>query len=100
MTACQVITGLFPDVAGLRGRIHRISAYTMALLYLPVLAFIVSSSQLGLFAQIVCSVLGLYMITGFIFVVLLGKARSKYLVYQATYVLAFQVAILIAAYLS
>lgn len=97
---CQFIAALAPDVDGWRGVVHRWSAWTMAVLYLPLSVLIIASPQLELFTQILCGLLLAYMLIGFVLVAIMGKAKAKYLPLQASYIVAFQLIILLAAYIS
>jgi hypothetical protein len=96
--ACQFIAALAPDVDGWRGVVHRWSAWLMAVLYLPLSILIIISPQLGIITQVLCSLLLAYMFIGFVLVAVMGKAKSKYLPLQASYIVAFQFIILLAAY--
>ena len=97
---CQFIAALAPDVSGWRGIAHRWSAWLMAVLYLPLSALIILSPQLTLPMRIICSLLLAYMLVGFLLVAVMGKAKSKYLPLQASYIVSFQLIILVAAYMS
>lgn len=97
--ACQLVTAASPDTAGLSRTIHRIAAYTMAALYLPLTALILAAPRISVAARVLDSLAGLYMLATFVAVVLLGKAKTRYLLFQALYIVAFQCVILIAAYL-
>jgi hypothetical protein len=96
---CQVITALAPDTQGLSRTVHRWAAYTMAVLYLPLVALIVIASSISSLARFICVPIALYMLVSFVVVALMGRAKNKYLAFQASYIMAFQVAILVAAYL-
>ena len=96
---CQILVGLAPDTSGWSRTIHRWAAYTMGVLYLPLSVLILASDQLSVLARILCSLLAAYMLITFILVAVLRKAKSKYLFFQASYLVAFQVLILSAAYL-
>lgn len=95
---CQFVAALAPDVDGWRGVVHRWSAYLMAVLYVPLSVLIITSIHAVLLTQILCSLLLAYMVIGFVFVVMLGKAKEKYLPLQISYIISFQLIILIAAY--
>ena len=97
--ACQLITGALPDTAGLVRRIHRTSAYTMAVSYLPLALSIIAAPKISFVARLLCEILGTYMLFSFITVVILKKAHNWYLLFQALYVVAMQVIILVAAYI-
>jgi hypothetical protein len=96
---CQFVAAVAPDVDGWRGVVHRWSAYLMAVLYVPLSVLIIASSQVALPVQILCSLLLAYMVIGFVLVAMLGKAKEKYLPLQASYIISFQLIILIAAYI-
>jgi len=95
---CQLMTGLFADTSGAQRQIHRIAAYSMAVSYLPLAVVISLSSKLTTLVQVICLLIGLYMAVSFTLLVLLQKARDKYLVFQALYVVSFGVLVLVAAY--
>lgn len=97
--ACQILVGLAPDTDGWSRKVHRWAAYTMAVLYLPLSLMIIDSDQLTTLARILCALLALYMLLTFVLVAVARKAKSKYLFFQASYLIAFQVLILSAAYL-
>lgn len=97
---CQFIAALAPDVDGWRGVIHRWSAWLMAILYLPLSVLIIISPQMTLLLQVICSLLLAYMFVGFVLVAMMGKAKSKYLLLQASYIVSFQLIIVLAAYIS
>ncbi len=96
---CQIVTALAPDTQGLSRTIHLVAAFTMATLYLPLTALILAAPHLSVLARVLDSVAGLYMLATFILFVILGKAKARYLLFQASYIMVFQTAILVAAYL-
>jgi hypothetical protein len=95
----QIITALAPDIDGLRRTIHHYAAYTMAILYMPLTVLIFMAPHISGVARVVDGIIGLYLLFSFTIVVILGKARHHFLLFQASYVMAFQCAILVAAYL-
>ncbi len=96
---CQIVTGLAPDTSGWSRKIHRWAAYTMAVLYLPLSVLIIDSGQLTRLTRTICILLALYMLITFVLVAVARKGKGKYLFFQASYLVAFQVLILSAAYL-
>jgi hypothetical protein len=96
--ACQIVTALAPDTQGISRKVHRYAAYTMAVLYLPLVALVITAPGISLPARIIDAFAGVYMLTTFIIIAILGKAKSRYLLFQALYVMVFQIAILAAAY--
>lgn len=96
---CQMLTALAPDTTGGSRKLHRLAAYTMAVLYLPLAVLITVSPELSVAGKVVCSLGVLYMSATFVLVVLLGKLKNRYLKLQVLYIMVFQVLILVAAYL-
>lgn len=97
-TTCQIAIGLFPDTHGWVQQVHRLTAYSMAVLFLPLAVLITLSSQLLPAVQILCALLVLYMFTSFFVIVIMRKVRKYYLFFQTMYIVAFDVIILLAAY--
>lgn len=67
--------------------------------YLPLVALIIATPGISLPARIIDAFAGVYMLTTFVLIAILGKAKGRYLLFQALYVIVFQGAILAAAYL-
>jgi hypothetical protein len=97
--ACQIITALAPDTKGIVRSIHRIAAYTMAILYLPLSWIVLRSPEMSNIARYLGGLLLAYMVVTFICIVLFKLSRKRYLIFQALYVIAFQLIVLFAAYL-
>lgn len=97
---CQCIAAIIPDASGGQRTVHRWAAYVMAILYLPLSVLVVISPRLTLLAQILCSSLLAYMFIGFALVAIMGKAKSRYLLFQSSYIIAFELIIVVAAYIS
>jgi hypothetical protein len=96
---CQVAIGLFPDRPGWMQHVHRLAAYGMAVLFMPLAAVIVVSSELLTLVQVVCTVFLLYMLISFTLIAVLRKNRNRYLLFQVSYIVAFDLIILFAGYL-
>lgn len=96
---CQILVGLAPDTNGWSRKIHHWAAYAMAVLYLPLSILIIDSDQVTALARTICILLTSYMLITFILVAVARKAKDKYLFFQASYLIAFQVLVLSAAYL-
>lgn len=95
----QMITAVIPDTGKHRKLVHDVAASTMSVLYIPLDALILAAPRLSIFAHIVVSVAGIYMVGALVWVVILNRNRDKFLIFQALYIMAFQVAIMAAAYL-
>jgi hypothetical protein len=79
--------------------VHRLAAYGMAVLFMPLAAVIVVSSELLTLVQVVCTVFLLYMLISFTLIAVLRKNRNRYLLFQVSYIVAFDLIILFAGYL-
>jgi len=99
MTACLLTTAIIPDTQGILRKLHRIAAFSMAILYLPLALLISLSSGLEGAARVLCVGLLTYMLATFIIIVLLKKSQKRYLMFQGLYIVAFQLIVLAAAYL-
>lgn len=94
----QLITGLVPATAGWKGSVHYAAAYGLAISLLPLPLSIIASPVLTDVAKIVCGILMIYMWATFALIVILRKARSRFLLFQCLYFVSFQTLVLIAAY--
>lgn len=79
----QCITGVFPDRAGWLSIIHTAAAYTLAVLFIPLTALIIESPVLSTSAQIIASLCLLYMFSTFVLIVVGGRAKNRYLIFQS-----------------
>lgn len=96
--ALQILTGIFPDRPGRSGKIHHITAWAMAWLFLPSAALLAGAPRLSIFGRIIDMALIMYMITAICLLRRSGKARKWFLPLQASYIIAFQLVILVSAY--
>lgn len=96
----QIIAALIPDISGWSSKIHRASAYSGAFLYLPISYLILAAPKISIPARVIGLVCFAYMITACLAYFFVKRARDHYLVFQVLYIMAFQVIILAAAYLS
>jgi hypothetical protein len=97
----QVITAWVPDIEAKghwRSRIHKTAAWSMAVLFLPLATLIATAPTLTPLASIICWCCLAYMI-GALSYWLWRRDQSRFLVFQAFYVIAFQISILAAGYL-
>jgi hypothetical protein len=97
--AFQIGTGLFPDTSGWIRQIHRTFAYGMAILFLPLAALLSISQRLQPVSQFIAVALTGYMLVTFALFVVSRRAHNHYLLFQALYIVAFEVVILVAGYL-
>ncbi|MEO6760956.1 MAG: hypothetical protein ABI220_01090 [Candidatus Saccharimonadales bacterium] len=100
----QLIAAWVPDVPGLKRRIHRPSAYTMAAIMGILLVFLAVAPAISTMAlmvsmialAIMAMVFGIFMIGSVS--QLFSSAKSNYLIFQGSYVAVFFVAVLTVAY--
>lgn len=98
--ALQIVTALIPDIMGWRRLIHRFSAFSMALLYLPMALLIINAPLISSSARVIAIISVFYMISTFILIAILGRAKRNYLIFQTLYVVSMQVVILSGAYIN
>ncbi|HEX3082017.1 MAG TPA: hypothetical protein VHQ86_02080 [Candidatus Saccharimonadia bacterium] len=94
-----LVAAWVPDTTGWLRRLHRWCAYGMAVLFMPLVALIVASPNVGAVARYVDAVLCAYLIGSLTLVTQFGKFKRHYLPLQVSYVVAFEAAILVATYL-
>jgi hypothetical protein len=96
--AAQLIAAWIPAIPGWKSKIHTSVAYFMAFLFIPLAIEIIAASisNVARFIDVLCLV---YMVAAWYLLVMLRKARQKYLLYQSLYVIAMQIIILSSAYI-
>jgi hypothetical protein len=97
--AAQMIAGAVPDTVNWKRRVHRITSYAMAVLFVPLTVYILFAPHISTMARGIGIGCLSYMVGAFFLIILLKRARAHYLIFQALYVVAFQIVILAAAYL-
>ena len=94
-----ITTALVPDAPGWRRQVHRFTAFSMAIMYVPLVGLIANAPQISYVSHVIGTVCLIYMLISFVLVAVLGKAKHQYLVYQTLYIVAMQIAVLSAAYI-
>ncbi len=97
--AALLILAVIPDTSDWKSKLHRQAAYSMAFLFLPLSYYVLASPVITTHARIAGLVCGAYMIIACVLFLFVKKARDRYLLFQALYIMAFQGIILSAAYL-
>jgi hypothetical protein len=95
---CQAVTALLPDIEGWRRVGHKLAAWSMAVLFLPMAILLSTAANLSLTARLICAVLTMYMVVG-VSLVMLRKVKTTFLFFQASYVMALECIVLAATYL-
>lgn len=95
---CQVVTAAVPDISGWYRKVHKLAAWTMAWLFLPMAWLVATAPVMDQPARVICVALAGYMTFGAVMGVA-RKIRARFLFFQASYIVALQLIILTAAYL-
>lgn len=95
----QTITAVIADVPGRKRTVHRLTAYTMAFLFIPLAWLVVFAPATSVFAKVFGILAAAYMTTSFFWGVVLKRSRDKFLTLQVIYIMTLQLVVLVAAYL-
>lgn len=95
----QFVAGLIADTTGLRRRVHRLAAYGMAYLFLPLSFLMIVAPHVSAIGRVIGAVCFSYLVLGWLLIKLVPKTLDNYLILQALYILAFQIQILSAYYI-
>lgn len=97
--ALQVIAGFVPDDARTwRSKVHRVAAYGEAALFVPMSVLITGSSDISRIGVIAGMVALGYFLVSLLLYFFVPKARDHYIIFQALFIVVFQVQILVSAY--
>lgn len=96
---CQCIAGLVADTEGWSHKVHYFAAYTMAYLYLPLSALILFAHNITPLAKVLGAICLTWMVIALLLFWFVKRTRPHYLLFQSSYIVAFQLIILCAAYL-
>jgi hypothetical protein len=95
---CQVIAAVVSDTKDWKKTVHRVAAYLMAVLYIPLAFLILAAQDYSLATRIVCIAAIAYMVLAWCLFLFVRQSRNHYLLIQSAYIILFQCAILFAAY--
>jgi hypothetical protein len=96
---CLFVAAIVPDRAGWQRKVHRIAAYAMAYLFLPLGLLILIAPTVSTPARAIGIICLAYMLVSSILIWTWKLLRESYLVLQSVYIVTFQMIILSAAYL-
>ena len=96
----QVVAAVVPDTQGWNRKIHRVAAYAMAVLYVPISYLILTSQNFSLFTTALCVICISYMVLAWFLFFFVKKSVNYYLIFQSLYIVCFQLVILTTAYVS
>lgn len=96
---CQFITALAPDIQGWKSNLHRLAAYAMAALYVPLTLLILLTANLPIVAHLVAVVGLCFMLFTIIWVSLLGRSKRYFMHFQMVYVMLMQLTFLLPVYI-
>lgn len=96
----NIATAVITDTLGWRRHVHRVTAFGMAILFLPISLLVLLAPATSNLAQVIGWVLMVYMLASFIMVAMLGAGKRHYLIFQTFYLVSWQCILLSAAYIS
>lgn len=96
----QFVAAIVPDIAGWQRNIHQYAAWTMAVLWIPLVLLISFSDTLSVSSRTIGLLGSGYMIGTFILFIISAKARKHFLAYQVSYVIMFQIVLIATVYLN
>lgn len=96
---CALIAAVVPDAGGAQSQVHGIGAWTMAVLMLVLVAALLLTPGIGVFAKFTLAVLASYMLLDWILFLFVRWSRRFFLIFQSSYVLCFYLALLVVGYL-
>jgi hypothetical protein len=97
--ACQCAAGIVADTEGWSRKVHYVAAYTMAYLYLPLGILILFAHGITPLAKGLGAICLTWMVVALLLCWFVKRTRPHYLVFQSSYIIAFQLIIVFAAYL-
>lgn len=95
----QLIAVAVPALPGRKTTIHNIAAYTMAATFIPLTLLVATTESFTEYARVIAIAAALYMLGTLISYMYVKHLREKYLYFQAGYIAAFHVVIVVSAYL-
>ena len=94
----MLIAAYVAEVGGIRSKIHRIAAFSMAILFLPITLLIAASDNSSLFSKYFGAV-SLMVLSIEVVILLISKGYYRFMLpVQASYILIFHLMILVAYY--
>jgi hypothetical protein len=98
MTACVFVTAWVKDLPGIKHTIHLYAAWTMSYLFMPIVGILLISIR-SLIGKVLISAILLAMILLHVYDKSTKLSDSRFLKLQQTYIVLFQVGLLVACYL-
>ena len=95
----QVVAAIVPDNTGTKRIVHRVAAYSMAGLFLPLSVLILTAQHYSVATTVMGIGAIVYMLVAWYLFLFVKSSRQHYLVFQSLYIVSFQIIILASAYL-
>lgn len=89
-----------PTTGGLKTILHDLSSYIMFVLLVPLGILMVLSPHVAVFARIVALLATCYMVLSWYLFAFTKTAKKHFFIFQASYAMSFQFAVLLATYFS
>jgi hypothetical protein len=97
---CATVAAIVPDTgSGWQGKAHGVGAWTMAALLPFLVIVLLFAAGVGVLAKFFLAILLSYMILDWFLFIFVRWSRRYFLIFQASYVFCFYVALLVVAYL-
>ena len=95
----QFIALCIPTTGGLKTRLHDLSSYLMFILLAPLSLLIFLSPHVSVIGRIAAIIAAFYMVIAWFLFAVTKTAKKHFLLYQASYAMSFQLAVLLATYI-
>jgi len=89
----MLVAAYVPEIGGWKTTIHRLAAFSMATLFLPIVVLIALSGELSAVGRVVTVPIAMYMAWQIVFLTVVKRQHPKMLYLQGSYIALFQVAI-------
>lgn len=94
----QFVAVLVPALPGKKELIHNAAAYTMGLTFIP-LSFMIALADVSIVARYITGAAIVYMLMAPLLYAFVRRTHAYYLYFQAAYILAFHIIVLVATYI-
>lgn len=94
-----LIAAWIPDITGWKGKVHGLSAYGAAMLFVPASTVLFLSPNISVFARNMALFVLMYEVVAVTCFTVFEKVKSYHLYAQGAYILLFDLSILAAAYI-
>jgi len=94
---CALVAGLVADAGGWQGRVHGVTAWTMAVCMPLLIGGLLIAPRVGVAAKFFLAIILSYLVFDWVLFTFARWSRKFFLIFQASYVLCFYLAMLLVA---